>query len=60
VKKALSILALLLERLAANASFATALGSNPASSGTVESEAADEAVLNTIHEIHKNPKNPPI
>jgi hypothetical protein len=47
----------LLERLTANAKVATALGSIPEFSGTVESEgAADEAVLNNVHK--KNPKKP--
>jgi hypothetical protein len=47
-----------LERLTANAEVTTVLGSNKASSDTVESEeAADEAVLNNAH--LKNPKKSP-
>ncbi len=39
------------ERLAANAKFATILGSIPASSDTEEYDGRHEAVLNNVHKI---------
>jgi hypothetical protein len=47
-----------IQRLTSNANSATVLGSNPASSDTVESEAEDEAVLNKV--LYRRNKNLPL
>ncbi len=50
----------LLERLTANVKVTKVLDLIPASSDTVESEAADEIVLNKVkNKLIKNPKNLP-